>query len=315
MRRNFTTSHPRFGFTLIELLIVIAIIGILIGLILPAVQKVREAAARTQCQNNLKQLGLACQNFHDVNQALPTKPGFNGTGPNWIVQILPYIEQQPNTPSTTVIPTLQCPSHPLAGQAPGGYGLTFYVALSSSSATMGVATTFFGTTLIDDGAIISTNKETGIALSQITDGTSNTIMIGERPPVVDPNLGALGQWAFNSNQEVYTAVTNIGWISFVGELWSPLLEGYTGGGGFLFPIVGSPCPNPATLSQVTPGNLCAYNSVGSVHTGNGANFVFADGHVNFLTVDDTVYSNANSGVSIIQALATRAGGETFDGDF
>src|SRR4051812_38970916 len=93
----------RSGFTLIELLVVIAIIAILIALLVPAVQKVRQAAARAQCQNNLKQLALGCANFHDLNKKLPSavkmQAGVSRTsatqnfGPNWIVQILPYIEQ------------------------------------------------------------------------------------------------------------------------------------------------------------------------------------------------------------------------------
>src|SRR5262245_33873029 len=90
------TNHKRSAFTLIELLVVIAIIAILIALLVPAVQKVREAAARTQCTNNLKQIGLACHSFEGTMKALPrlnagASSVWNGT---WAVEILPFVDQQ-----------------------------------------------------------------------------------------------------------------------------------------------------------------------------------------------------------------------------
>src|SRR6516225_10582715 len=102
------------AFTLIELLVVIAIIAVLIGLLVPAVQMVRAAAARTECANNLKQIGLACHNYHDANRAFPTQSSSVGA---WTVQLAPFLEQDPFYRQW--LATLKT-SNPYAAQAKGG---------------------------------------------------------------------------------------------------------------------------------------------------------------------------------------------------
>jgi prepilin-type N-terminal cleavage/methylation domain-containing protein/prepilin-type processing-associated H-X9-DG protein len=219
------------GFTLIELLVVIAIIAVLIGLLLPAVQKVREAAARMQCQNNLKQIGLALHNYHDANSTFPPGGVTNGpccgtqSGATWTIYLLPYIEQDnlyrlydftktneanadPSLAFSVVrqfVKTYNCPSDPNINQLlipASGPGSDRQYATGSYRAMAGVTdgTNWFDaecgriSPLGERGVLHSTSDPRspppfasgytappyGVErIASITDGTSNTIAVGE----------------------------------------------------------------------------------------------------------------------------------------
>jgi len=294
-------ARPR-GFTLIELLVVIAIIAILIGLLLPAVQKVREAAARAKCQNNLKQVALALHGYHDVRGALP--PGIStgippGNNPNWDRRswqpfILAYMEQSAlhtnmeakvataaNYTITfpgfeTVVGTLQCPSDPnspktitVAGNPQGAHG-NYVVCAASTYYNTGNAE---GRTL--NGMFFSSSK---VKLTDVTDGTSNTFMVSEINVVPDATQHDL-RGRYNNGIHAGT------WFTTLNPPNTTVPDQVQGNYCVNLPLR-APCTNPATNF----GNYAR-----SYHTG-GVNAALGDGTVRFVRdgVDAAVYRAAGS---------------------
>jgi prepilin-type N-terminal cleavage/methylation domain-containing protein/prepilin-type processing-associated H-X9-DG protein len=328
-------SRPRnrsAAFTLIELLVVIAIIGILLALLLPAVQKVRAAAARSQCANNLKQIGLACHNYHDANQAFPTQTNSVGA---WVVQLAPFLEQDPfyqqwlatlttsnprlaqcqggpNSLQATVIKTLICPADALPTPsaqliAPGQYGYPdgLYSSLTSYGPNTGARgwASYYDPPIIDDGVFLvdSLTNAKPIRIADITDGTSSTILFGEgyhRDPL----------WKTFSDKCMWDASLNLDDITQMAA-WD-FEDGVARNASAEINWQLTPALVEGTFTPFSPPcrdlmykRLGAY---GSGH-GGGANIGFADGSVRF--VRDSI------SLKTLQALSTRAGGEVIAEDY
>jgi prepilin-type N-terminal cleavage/methylation domain-containing protein/prepilin-type processing-associated H-X9-DG protein len=287
----------RHGFTLIELLVVIAIVATLIALLVPAVQKVRETAARVQCQNNLKQIGLALHNYHGVHNHLPPPRGNHIPTPTftefrgWMCEILPHLDQMALYQNMYTSPwytgffanfnvpvvIYQCPSDSRnTSDIPAGNGaMTSYVGVTGSDNDVNIQ--YYGPT----NGIFNVSS-LGIRLTDITDGTSNTLMVGERPPGADRQWGWWGASDYDtllSTQQLYGDPFNASGCVFPG-LFGPAA------------VQGGPCDGDT-------------NHFWSFHNG-GANWLFGDGSVRFL-----LYSASATTIP----LATRAGGEAVTVDY
>jgi prepilin-type N-terminal cleavage/methylation domain-containing protein/prepilin-type processing-associated H-X9-DG protein len=239
------------GFTLIELLVVVAIIAILIGLLLPAVQKVREAAARTQCINTLKQIGIAYHGYHDTYKHFPA--GFvTPSNYGWGTALLPWLEQGPLQKAMKIASTT------LAVDDNTQLPLSVFMCPSDAGPEMSAWFTVMGAAFAKSNYVTSEQISDGNSRWRITDvkdGTSNTLMVGERDTIT--NIGAV--WAGRDKRE-----PNVSVASVMGRPNWPINTRYAGG--------------DTCCAADTSGTRFTWTSL---HPG-GANFVFVDGAVHFL---------------------------------
>ncbi len=279
------------AFTLIELLVVIAIIAILIGMLLPAVQKVRESAMRASCQNNLKQVGVGLHNFHDGTGAFPTAN--TRTFGSAFTQILPYLEQgtierryvysmAPNAAPNTNVTGLRIKSY-LCPQMMEP-AITPSTAVSSYAACIG--TGYAWGPGPDDGAIVRyTTRSGGTRIAQITDGLSQTLFVGEM--------------GFQLKDYLYSSGPNAGQVRGGNTSWPWGYASYSFG-STLVPMNTKVHTNPAGLIG------SGLHGFRSDHQG-GCNFLFGDGSVHFI--------HESISLDSYRALGSAAGNDVIRDDF
>jgi prepilin-type N-terminal cleavage/methylation domain-containing protein/prepilin-type processing-associated H-X9-DG protein len=298
-------AEKQAGFTLVESLVVLAIIVELIAIFLPAVQKIREAANRVQCLNNLKQMGTALRAYHDVYQTFPhaydaralfQDPSKTPETPartrflvtkSWATLILPFLEQENLERAGYAsyhaqhVPVYACPSDRramgfyFADNRFGRQGLTDYLAVTGTMTFMAARNA--GSTRPQCDGVLYESSRTRSA--DITDGTSTTILVGERPPSPDLFWGWWTWSAFDASLGVRNRYAI-----------------YGSGGDAIPPSCGQLFPENYRPSD---NNKCDTHHFWSVHP-SGGNWLFADGSVKFLPY------RANA---VLPALATRSGGE------
>jgi prepilin-type N-terminal cleavage/methylation domain-containing protein len=309
-------SERRAGFTLIELLVVIAIIAILIGLLVPAVQQVRESANRAQCQNNLKQMALACHTYHDTFKLLPTAGRQDSTGGrdptnlfaaapkqrwNWRYQILPFIEQTnvfsltvDSQVRTTPISIYNCPSR-RAPTVIGALILTDYAANAGSNWCPADSVNSW-TGVIVPGLLNNLTLVPTVRMVSVTDGTSNTLMLGEKFVTTD-NYYTGQEWGDNepwATGNSWTVTRCANQQPRQDAPSSTVTQGHT-------------APNAATQGGKcgpwgvgTPANGGGYYDYwGSAHPG-GFNVALTDGSIRMIRYDVPL--------NMLRALSDRADG-------
>jgi prepilin-type N-terminal cleavage/methylation domain-containing protein len=291
-------TTPQRGYTLIELLVVIAIVAVLIGLLLPAVQKVREAANRIRCSNNLKQLGLAAHNYHDVNQHLPPGIGYyppaGGAFGTYFFHLLPYLEHEPLYRSALGPVPFPAPDGPTTVYYPGNnnvYSQPVKILLCPSDPSVGsdgVVTINgipFGASCYAPNGLVSGRNDPpspqGRArFADIPDGTSNTILHAEKYARCS-NTSMVPAFRDGGTAWAYSASLVFPWLP---PPMNPPPQAF--GPGFAIPaFVARGAPNaigPGSIFRVQPaeGN-CDPTRASTPHPG-GIQVGLADGSVRTL---------------------------------